>query len=220
MVSSEPEPSPGGADHYFSAEPMVASTPGAVELILPEGRLIRMANDRGVFSPDRVDAGTLALLVEGPPVLTGGVLADVGCGYGAVAVTLALRAGAGATVWAVDVNERARELCRVNADANGVGARVRVVGPADVPAELVCDQIWSNPPVRVGKTALHELLATWLGRLDPVHGEAVLVVHKHLGSDSLARWLNAEGWPTERLASRAGYRVLRARPSGRSGQVA
>jgi 16S rRNA G1207 methylase RsmC len=118
------------------------------------------------------------------------------------------------TVWAVDVNERARALCRANAEANGVGGQVRVVAPEEVPADLVLDQIWSNPPIRVGKGALHALLTLWLDRLAPGTGTAELVVQKHLGADSLARWLGDQGWPTERVASRAGYRILHvaARP--------
>ena len=200
-----PQPDPSG--HYFSSDPSVTSAPAQVELVLPEGRLIRLATDRGVFSGDRVDPGTRVLLAEGPPV-RGPVLADVGCGYGPIAVTLALRAGPDATVWAVDVNERARALCRSNAEANGVADQVRVVAPEEVPAALTVDQVWSNPPIRIGKTALHDLLTGWLERLDPAHGTAELVVQKHLGSDSLARWLEANGWPTTRRASRAGYRLL------------
>ena len=72
------------------------------------------------------------------------------------------------------------------------------------------DLIWSNPAIRVGKAALHEMLRTWLDRLTP-DGRAVLVVQRHLGADSLAAWLNDEGWPTERLASRRGYRLLDVR---------
>jgi 16S rRNA (guanine1207-N2)-methyltransferase len=178
-----------------------------VELVLPEGRLIRLGTDRGVFSGDRVDPGTRALLADGPAV-TGPVVADVGCGYGPIAITLALRGGPDVEVWAVDVNERARALCAANAEANGVAGQVRVVAPSDVPADLVVDQVWSNPPIRIGKTALHELLALWLGRLRPGTGTAEMVVQKHLGSDSLARWLDAQGWPTTRRASRGGYRIL------------
>jgi 16S rRNA (guanine1207-N2)-methyltransferase len=199
------QPEAGG--HYFSARPATGSAPAQVELPLPEGRLLRLAVDRGVFSGDRVDPGTRILLAEGPPVAHG-VLVDVGCGYGPIAVALALRAGPGSVVWAVDVNERARALCAANAEANGVADRVRVVAPDDVPTDLVVDQIWSNPPIRIGKAALHDLLTTWLGRLRPGTGTAALVVQKHLGSDSLARWLKQRGWPTERLASRGGYRVL------------
>ncbi|MGI8709874.1 MAG: class I SAM-dependent methyltransferase [Acidimicrobiales bacterium] len=207
-----PSPPSDRSDQYFATSPRAASAPGEVELVLPEGRLIRLRTDRGVFSAHRVDPGTRTLLVEGPPVPTApGVLVDLGCGYGAIAVTLARRAGPGATVWAVDVNERARELCRVNAEVNDVADQVRVVAPDDVPDHLVVDQLWSNPPIRVGKAALHELLRTWLTRLRPGTGVAALVVHKHLGADSLAGWLAAEGWPTERIASRAGYRVLSVR---------
>ena len=203
-----PSPQPDRPDHYFTADPGAASSPATVELILSEGRLLTLATDTGVFSGDRVDPGTRALLADGPPVTEGGVLVDVGCGYGPITVALALRGGPDATVWAVDVNERARDLCRANAEANGVGAQVRVVAPEEVPADLVVDQVWSNPPIRVGKAALHDLLRRWLDALRAPDGLAALVVHKHLGADSLERWLGAEGWPTARLASRAGYRIL------------
>jgi len=209
-----PSPQPERADHYFTSDPGTPSAPQTIELVLPEGRLIRLTTDRGTFSPDRVDDGTRALLAEGPPVPTAGVLADVGCGYGPIAISLALRGGPEVEVWAVEVNERARDLCRTNAEANGVGAQVHVIAPDDVPADLVIDQIWSNPPIRIGKPALHDLLTTWLERLAPGTGTAELVVQKHLGADSLSRWLGDQGWATERTASRAGYRILHveARP--------
>lgn len=203
-----PSPQPERADHYFSPAPGTPSAPQAIDLVLPEGRLIHLTTDRGMFSPDRVDDGTRALLAEGPAVPTSGVLADLGCGYGPIAVALALRAGPDVTVWAIDVNERARDLCRANAEANGVGAQVRVAAPDEVPHDLVIDQLWSNPPIRIGKAALHDLLTAWLDRLAPGTGAASLVVQKHLGADSLARWLAEQGWPTERTASRAGYRIL------------
>lgn len=211
-VVAVPSPQPGSGDHYFSAQPATASRPGDVAVALPEGTLLHFATDRGTFSPDRLDAGTQLLLHEGPPVVEGTVV-DVGCGWGPIAVAAARRSP-GATVWAVDVNERSRDLCRANAEANGVGDRVRVVAPDEVPDDLAVDQVWSNPPIRIGKAALHDLLRSWLDRLRPGTGTAELVVHKHLGADSLARWLAAEGWPTERLASSGGYRVLHvaARP--------
>lgn len=202
---SNPQSGPG--DHYFSARPDSASAPNTVQLILPEGVVVELSTDRGVFSADAVDVGTRVLLSEAPSLEGARDVADVGCGYGPIAITMALRSGPGTTVWAVDVNERARQLCELNARAAGVGDRVRVVAPDQVPTDLVLDQIWTNPPIRVGKANLHELLTTWLDRLAP-GGAATLVVHKHLGSDSLARWLTAEGWATRRSASRAGYRIL------------
>jgi 16S rRNA G1207 methylase RsmC len=118
-------------------------------------------------------------------------------------------------VWAVDVNERARALCAANARAAGA-TNVRVCGPDEVPGEVRFARIASNPPIRVGKDVLHELLRRWLGRLRP-DGEAYLVVQKHLGSDSLQRWLTGEGWPTDRVASRQAFRVLRATPAPAAG---
>ncbi|HRW37018.1 MAG: methyltransferase [Acidimicrobiales bacterium] len=201
-----PSPQPEPAEHYFTAAPGASSAERTIELVLPEGRLVPLVTDRGTFSPDRVDAGTRALLADGPAVGGAGTLVDLGCGYGPIATALALRAPA-ATVWAVDVNERARELCRRNVDAAGVGDRVRVVAPDAVPPDLVVDQLWSNPPIRIGKAALHGLLRAWLDRLG-ANGTACLVVQKHLGADSLARWLDEQGWPTVRRATRGPYRIL------------
>lgn len=204
---SPPQPDPG--EHYFSDAPSARSAERTIDLVLPEGRLIPLVTDRGMFSPDRIDDGSRALLVDGPPVRAGGTLVDVGCGYGTLSIALALRGGPDTRVWAVDVNERARDLCRRNAEANGVAEQVTVVAPDEFPDDLAVDQVWSNPPIRIGKGPLHELLSTWLGRLAPAGGEAALVVHRHLGADSLSRWLTEQGWEVERLATRGGYRILR-----------
>lgn len=210
------QPSPEGAAHYFSAQPDVPSRPGSVELVLPDVQF-ELATDRGVFAADRVDPGTKLLLLDGPAPTAGDrVLADVGCGYGPIACTLAAR-NPGATVWAVDVNGRARDLCRANAERAGLG-NVTVADPASVPADLVVDRIWSNPPIRVGKAELHDLLRIWLARLSAA-GSAHLVVQKHLGADSLHRWLEDEGWTVARRASRKAYRLLDVtRPPAGAGQ--
>jgi 16S rRNA (guanine1207-N2)-methyltransferase len=168
-----------------------------------------LITDRGVFSGDRVDAGTAELLRAVPPPPPEGDLLDLGCGYGPIAVTMARRAP-GATVWAVDTNRRAVALTAENAERLGLG-NVRAVTPDQVEPSLRFAAIWSNPPIRVGKEALHQLLLDWLGRLTP-EGRAYLVVHKHLGGDSLAAWLNAEGHPTQKMASRKGYRMLTVAP--------
>ncbi|MDY7103454.1 MAG: methyltransferase [Actinomycetota bacterium] len=191
--------------HYFDPTPTGASAPATVELALPDLRLT-LTTDRGVFSTDHVDVGTKFLLLDGPAIPPGvRTIVDVGCGYGPIALALASRCP-DATVWAVDVNERALGLCEANAAAAGL-ANVRVATPDDVPNDLVVDRIWSNPPIRVGKAALHGLLATWLDRLAP-DGSAALIVQKHLGADSLARWLATRGHEVRRLGSRRGYRIL------------
>jgi 16S rRNA (guanine1207-N2)-methyltransferase len=187
-----------------------------VRLDLPDVSFTLQA-DRGVFSAGRIDPGTKVLLLEGPAPAAGGDLLDLGCGYGPIALALAARSP-GATVWAVDVNERALDLARANAEAAGL-TNVRVVSPDDVPADLRFAELWSNPPVRVGKAVLHDLLDTWLARLAD-DGRALLVVQKHLGADSLHRWLEQRGWDVERRASRMAYRVLvvRATPAGTTGR--
>jgi 16S rRNA (guanine1207-N2)-methyltransferase len=173
-------------------------------VILPDVYL-ELATDAGVFSPGRLDPGTRLLLEESPAPPASGDLLDLGCGYGPVACVLAARAP-GAAVWGVDVNERALGLCARNARAAGL-ANVRCASPGDASLPARLDAIWSNPPVRIGKDALHELLAGWLGRLAPA-GHAYLVIGRNLGADSLHRWLAGQGWPVTRLAARSGYRLL------------
>ena len=139
---------------------------------------------------ERVNAAydNIVLLRDGPPPRTTGTIVDLGCGYGPI--TVALGARSAAKIMAVDVNERARELCRENADAAGLTSVV-VLSPDEVPDDLRVDEIW----------------IIWLGRLVD-GGRAVLVVQRHLGADSLATWLEDQGWTVERSASRQGYRLL------------
>ncbi|WP_346538184.1 methyltransferase [Micromonospora sp. DPT] len=195
-------------DHYFSPQPTTAARPREVEFSVA-GRDYTLASASGVFSADRLDPGTAVLLrkAELPTATVGGDLLDIGSGFGPISCVLATSAPA-ATVWAVDVNERARALTTENARRVGAADRLRAVAPDEVPADVTFAQIWSNPPIHIGKAELHELLRRWLPRLAP-DGVAWLVVARHLGGDSLHRWLVDAGWQVERHASQKGYRVLR-----------
>ena len=191
---------------YFDDDPSVASDPRTVEVTLPDVALTLRA-DRGVFSAEHLDAGTKLLLLEAPEFAdTDSVILDLGCGWGAIACVTASRAP-DARVWAIDVNARARALTAANAASIGASDRVSVAAPDEVPDDVRFDRILSNPPIRIGKAALHDLLDRWLSRLTPT-GTAHLVVQKHLGSDSLARWLEGRGHRVDRLRSRAGFRIL------------
>lgn len=171
---------------------------------------LTLGTDRAVFSPDRIDLGTRVLLDSAPPPdPTSRVIVDLGAGYGPIACTLARRAPH-AEVWAVEVNERARNLCADNARATGCH-NLRVVAPEEVPDGLTIDELWSNPPVRIGKDALRRLVSGWLDRLRPT-GVAWFVVSRHLGADTLTEWLRQQGYPVHRHGSRKGYRVLRVGP--------
>lgn len=188
---------------YFDAEPTVTSSQRTVDLVLPDVQAT-LTTDRGVFSADHVDTGSKLLLLDGPaPTPTDRVLVDVGSGYGPIAYVLAVR-NPEATVYAVEVNQRARDLCAQNTAALG---NVIVATPDEVPTDLVIDRVWSNPPIRVGKTVLHELMERWLGQLGST-GSAHLVVQKHLGADSLHRWLEQSGWNVNRRSSKKAFRLL------------
>ncbi len=193
-------------EHYFSADPSAPTRPTTVTFDVA-GREFRLTAGGGVFSATRLDPGTAVLLrkAELPGPATRGALLDLGCGYGPIACVLATLAPS-ATVYAIDVNTRALELTRANAEALGVTVDARE--PDALPAELAFDQIWSNPPIRIGKDELHALLLRWLPRLTP-DGVAWLVVARHLGADSLVRWLAEQGYAVARHASQQGFRVLR-----------
>jgi len=202
-----------GQQHYFSDEPVSSAETRPLQVRL-RGAEVTVEVARGVFAADRLDVGTRVLLdaVDDPP--QAGTLVDLGCGWGPVTLAMA-QAAPSAFVVAVDVNPRARELTARNAAALGLD-NVTVLAPQDALAHLDetapggVDEIWSNPPIRIGKGPLHELLSQWLGRLAP-SGRAELVVQRNLGADSLHRWLQSEGYAVERLASSKGYRVLTVR---------
>jgi 16S rRNA G1207 methylase RsmC len=193
-------------EHYFTAEPAAPQRQRHIEFDV-DNRTYRLASSAGVFSGGRLDPGTSVLLHKAPlPTAdTGGALLDLGCGYGPIAAVLATRAPA-ARVYAVDVNTRALELVRENAQT--LELDIVAATPDQVPADVRFGEIWSNPPIRVGKTELHDLLDRWLPRLTD-DGVAWLVVSRNLGADSLQRWLADRGWAAQRHASQKGYRVLR-----------
>jgi 16S rRNA (guanine1207-N2)-methyltransferase len=211
-----PAPRPVSSQ-YFAERPTAGHRPGIVHVVLPDLHLA-LATDSGVFSPGRLDPGTRLLLETAPPPPAVGDLLDLGCGYGPLALVLAARAP-GARVWAVDSNRRALGLCEQNAAAAGL-PNVRALPPDDIDLPPSYQLIWSNPPIRIGKSALHTMLTSWLSRLarpanaatevSSAAGPAAhLVVQRNLGSDSLQRWLEQAGWDVTRAAARAGYRVLR-----------
>ena len=208
MVDPAAQPASG---QYFEAEPLAAAAPRSIVVNIGEMQL-RFVTDSGVFSPDGLDAGTRLLLLEAPPLIERERrVLDLGCGWGPIACVAGLRSPA-SEVLAVDVNQRAVALTERNAAANGVG-NVTVARPDDVDPARRFERILCNPPIRIGKPALHGLLGTWLDRLAP-DGRAHLVVHRHLGSDSLARWLTERGHDVARLVSRSGYRILEVPPRG------
>ncbi len=190
-------------EHYFSNKPTAEDRRRRVRFSA-WGNDLELATSSGVFAGEGLDKATAILLRETSPPPENSTVLDLGSGWGPIACSIAV-ASPDATVWATDVNERAVELTRFNAESMGV--EVHAALPDDVPDDLQFDAIWSNPPIRVGKAALHKMLLHWLPRLTP-KGRAHLVVGKNLGADSLQRWLIEQGWPTDRMAAEQSFRVL------------
>lgn len=198
------------SEHYFSSIPDGELKLRQIHAQLA-GQFYELTTSNAIFSPDRIDVGTQVLLAHTPAAPPGGNLLDLGCGWGPIALTLALQSPH-ATVWAVDVNERALDMVRRNASAIGL-SNINAVTPEDVPGDIEFTTIRSNPPIRVGKDQLHNMLELWLPRLE-AGSDAWFVVQKNLGSDSLHRWLEATlpaEFSTVRAATNKGYRILRVR---------
>lgn len=195
------------AEQYFATDPQSKDVRRKLHVTL-RGNEADVEVSNGVFSGSRLDLGTSVLLRQAPEPPEEGSFLDLGCGWGPIALTLGFESPK-AEIWALDVNERALELTRRNAEINGVG-NVRTVLADDIPSDKTFDLIWSNPPIRVGKDVLHELLMTWLPRLNN-GGAAYLVVQKNLGSDSLIPWLAShlgDGYEVGKYASSKGFRVI------------
>lgn len=202
-------------DQYFTdQEPATADQLRTLHLGV-RGLDLRMQVSDRVFSGSRLDLGTRQLLAEAPALPGSGTFLDLGCGWGPLAVTMA-QESPGGRVWAVDVNTRALDLARRNASANGVGDRIEVARAEEAleaarTQGVRFDVIWSNPPVRIGKDAMHTMLTDWLSLLAG-DGVAHLVVQRNLGADSLIAWLDAEGFPASKIASKKGYRIIEVHP--------
>jgi len=214
MNSSTDTPDDRPMTHYFDSQPASASHRTEFTIHVGETTLT-LASESGVFSARGLDKGTAVLLdwalkQQLPELPEGSLLCDLGCGSGAIALTMATLYPH-CTVHAIDINARARQLCRDNADRNNIN-NVVTIDPAERKSEDCYALLWSNPPIRIGKSELHDLLRTWLGQLDD-NAIAHLVVSKNLGADSLMTWLNNQGIAATKRASSKGFRIIEARPT-------
>ncbi|EPI56485.1 class I SAM-dependent methyltransferase [Gardnerella vaginalis] len=199
-----------GGEQYFSANPNSLDLRRTLHVVL-RGHEVSVQVSNGVFSSSKLDLGTAVLLKHAPQPPENGRFFDIGCGWGAISLALGFESP-NAQIYAVDVNERALDLTGINAKNAGLN-NIHTYLVEDALKEDALkdiDLIWSNPPIRVGKDVLHNILITWLPRLK-VGGAAYLVVQKNLGSDSLITWLSktlGEDFSVEKYASSKGYRII------------
>lgn len=195
-------------EHYFSEQPSGEFKTKTIVTSI-NGARVELFTAGSTFSPDHMDTGTAILLEHSAEAPNQGNLLDLGCGWGPIALSLAISCPE-ATVWAIDVNERSLELTKLNAQKLGL-TNIRAVLPSEVPADLEFTGIWSNPPIRVGKAALHAILSEWLPRLAD-ECEAYLVVSKDLGADTLLKWMQQsfDDLVSERIETAKGFRIIRS----------
>ena len=197
-------------DHYYTQTPASAHRPGQVDFLWRGTKLV-FETDSGVFSRTEIDKGTEILLNALPEELSGSLL-DLGCGYGVIGVTLGKRYP-GLAVTMSDVNERAVELSRRNAQRSGVQARVmQSDGYGAIPFRRY-DWILQNPPIRAGKSVIYAMFAEGARRLTP-DGALWLVIRKQQGAESAVSYLKTLFGQVEVVTKKGGYWVLRcARPA-------
>lgn len=196
-------------EHYFSADPSAPAKLTEVEIEVG-GQVLKLSASSGTFSSERLDPGTRVLLGLWELFPTDGIVLDLGCGWGPIGLSIA-KLQPGTEVIGVDVNQRSVELANANAKRNGL-ANFSACLDKDLDANLEIDHIWSNPPIRIGKENLHDLLRNYMSRLKPT-GDAYLVVQKQLGAESLQRWI-AQQWPERevtKVENSKGFRVIRIR---------
>ena len=191
-------------DHYFTASPGSGHRYAEAEYAF-RGETLRFLTDAGVFSRGEVDFGTDALLRALPEEMTGRVL-DLGCGWGAVGVSVGKKYP-GCRIVMSDVNERALDLARKNAAANGVRAdAVQSDGLEKV--DGVFDYILTNPPIRAGKQVIYRLFAQSAEKLTE-NGALYLVIRRQQGAESALKYLKTIFVEAETVEKSGGFWVIR-----------
>lgn len=193
------------ADHYFTADPQSEHKPARFETVY-RGHTLLFETDSGVFSRLALDKGTATLLAALPTDIGGSVL-DMGCGYGALGVSLAA-ASPHVRLTMADINERAVALAAANATANHVSAETLVSDGYAALQGRVFNLIVSNPPIRAGKRVIYRMFADGARALAE-GGAMVLVIRKQQGAPSAKTYLETLFGRVAVVARDAGFWVFR-----------
>lgn len=174
------------------------------------GERFTLKSDAGVFSKDGLDDGSRLLLETIAKTDLGTEILDLGCGVGPLGLTLA-KLDPRRRVTLADVNLRALECCKANAEALGLQNQVTII-PSDVYSNIASSfsTIVTNPPIRAGKVVTYAMYAGALSHLNE-GGSLILVIRKKQGADSCQRYLETLFPSVSVLAQHKGYRILIAK---------
>ena len=195
-------------NHYYTNQPNSKSQEKHFRYVL-KGFTFQFASDNGVFSKNTIDFGSQLLIesYEVPPHLAQGKLLDVGCGYGPMGLSFA-KAYPEMSVEMVDVNERAMDLAKRNAEANGIqNVTIHESNTYDNVHAKDYSVIISNPPIRAGKEVVHRILAEAYDHLIE-EGQLVIVIQKKQGAPSAQKKMQEVFGNVERIALDKGYWIL------------
>ncbi|HFI0101476.1 TPA: class I SAM-dependent methyltransferase [Streptococcus suis] len=187
---------------YYEKNPTVAHDIHEIHVNLLDTPMSFMT-DAGVFSKKMVDYGSQVLLKtlhfeKGASVL------DVGCGYGPIGLTLAKVFSTKTTL--IDINSRALELAEKNAEKNGISA---TIFQSDVyeAVEGTFDYVISNPPIRAGKSVVHEVITGAKDHLN-TGGSLTIVIQKKQGAPSAKKRMEEVFGNCQILKKDKGYYIL------------
>ncbi|WP_456272775.1 class I SAM-dependent methyltransferase [Bacillus sp. AK031] len=195
-------------NHYYSRTPEVKSDPQSMEVVLRDFKF-RLKTDQGVFSKNEIDFGSRLLIDVFSETAVDGPLLDVGCGYGPIGLSMA-KSFPGRVVHMVDVNERALGLAGDNANSNGI-SNVSIYESScfESVQEKNFSAILTNPPIRAGKSTVHEILADSYNHL-AVGGELWVVIQKKQGAASAEKKMAEIFGNAETAAKKKGYQILKS----------
>ena len=192
-------------DQYYTADPSSESRP--VPCAFPyRGHGLNFMTDAGVFSKGELDQGT-RLLLDALPELSGDVL-DLGCGWGAIGVSIA-KANPACRVVMADVNRRALQLSRDNLERNMTTAEVMESDGMAAVLDRSFDAVITNPPIRAGKQVIYKMFADSAAHLKQ-GGALYLVIRKQQGAESCVKYLKTLFVQVEKLDKSGGFWVLKA----------